>query len=193
MHATHQKADGSVQDNLKILFSLSLAFLFCRPLHATFCPSCAGQQCCWAPVPPARGSDHSAVRPSALPLLPNQHTGLPTNSSKRTRASLFWSLQAHETATGPARWQEIKLCICCCVVGSQNHSCEPSLLPQHGWLWPGRVPEPPGDVGSSCSPPQCPSQRREAELTGLYLVISTTSSCNTLAESRLIFNSSEAE
>lgn len=44
MPATYQKANGRVQDDLKILFSLSLALFFCRVSLATLCPSSASHQ-----------------------------------------------------------------------------------------------------------------------------------------------------
>lgn len=86
---------------------------------------------------PARGLDHSMVCPLALP--PHQHPRVPISS-----ASVFQSLQAHETAAGPAT------CRTCSSIPvprrweARNHCWEPSLLPQHGWPWPGRVPEPRG-------------------------------------------------
>lgn len=93
----------------------------------------------------SRGSDPSTGRPPALPLLLNPHAGLPTSSSRPTLA--FWSLQAHETATGPARQREMKLHPCSWVVGSQKPLLPaPSAPPR--WLAVARQgPRAPGGCG----------------------------------------------
>lgn len=88
MHVTYQKAYRSVQDNLKPLLSFSLPFFSsagcCVPRSA---PAAQATSIPLGTRASRGGSDHSAGRPAALPLLLNQHAGLPTNSSRPTLAS----------------------------------------------------------------------------------------------------------
>lgn len=165
MHVTYQKASMNIPDNFKTLLSFSLALLSSRPSHTALRPAVQPPARSRHGTP-ARGLDRSMVCPLALP--PHQHPRVPISS-----ASVFQSLQAHETATGPATWQDMQLHPRSQVVRSQKPLLGAQSAPPARVAMARQGPRAPGTV---LLPPCAPGRGEPS--AGPYLVISTTSSCS---------------